>query len=507
MYNPLLMIDFYKATHAEQYPEGMTMIYSPGTPRMSRLDDVTEVAYFGGQAFAKQTLIDAFNDSFFGRPEEEVVAEYNRVLTYTLGAGTYSDEKIRALHRLGYLPIALYTIPEGKSTAIGVPQNVFVNTHPDFAWLTNTLESMYSAYIWHIQISVEVGRRYRKIVDEYVAKTCDDGVRSARMLGDFSFRGQHSPESAMKSSAGWLLSFLNTATVPAIMWLEDYYNCDVTEEEVGFGAISTEHSVMCSNAAVDGDEITQVKRLLTEIYPNNNFSMVSDSYDYWNLVDNILPQCKEEIMNHNGCLLVRGDSGDPVQVITETVFHLWDQFGGTVNSKGYKVLDPHVKAIYGDSITPQRCEAIYDILERNGFSIQNVVLGVGSFSFMCLETIDKDADWGYFATHPAAPRPAPKYNPYTRDTFGYAIKATYGEDKDGNPVMIYKQPKALAWKKSQKGCVIVAQDGQSYTDGHTFAEAHGEGVENLLQLVFKDGKMVKQTSLAEVRANMYPEGF
>ena len=507
MYNPLLMIDFYKATHAEQYPEGMTMIYSPGTPRMSRLDDVKEVAYFGGQAFAKQTLIDAFNDSFFARPEEEVVAEYNRVLTYTLGAGTYSDEKIRQLHRLGYLPIALYTIPEGKSTAIGVPQNVFVNTHPDFAWLTNTLESMYSAYIWHIQISVEVGRRYRKIVDEYVAKTCDDGVRAARMLGDFSFRGQHSPESAMKSSAGWLLSFLNTATVPAIMWLEDYYNCDVTEEEVGFGAISTEHSVMCSNAAVDGDEITQVKRLLTEIYPNNSFSMVSDSYDYWNLVDNILPQCREEIMNHNGCLLVRGDSGDPVQVITETVFHLWDQFGGTVNSKGYKVLDPHVKAIYGDSITPQRCEAIYDILERNGFSIQNVVLGVGSFSFMCLETIDKDADWGYFATHPAAPRPAPKYNPYTRDTFGYAIKATYGEDKDGNPVMIYKQPKALAWKKSQKGCVIVAQDGQSYTDGHTFEEAHGEGVENLLQLVFKNGKMVKQISLAEVRANMYPEGF
>ena len=507
MYNPLLMIDFYKATHAEQYPEGMTMIYSPGTPRMSRLDDIKEVTYFGGQAFAKQTLIDAFNESFFGRPEEEVVAEYDRVLTYTLGVGTYNSDKIRALHRLGYLPIALYTIPEGKSTAIGVPQNVFVNTHPDFAWLTNTLESMYSAYIWHIQISVEVGKRYRQLVDEYVEKTCDDGVRAARMLGDFSFRGQHSPESAMKSSAGWLLSFLNTATVPAIMWLEDYYNCDITEEEVGFGAISTEHSVMCSNAAVDGDEITQVKRLLTEIYPNHNFSMVSDSYDYWNLVDNILPACKEEILNHNGCLLVRGDSGDPVQVITETVFHLWDQFGGTVNSKGYKVLDPHVKAIYGDSITPQRCSAIYDILEKNGFSIQNVVLGVGSFSFMCLETIDKDADWGYFATHPAAPVPAPKYNPYTRDTFGYAIKATYGEDKDGNPVMIYKQPKALSWKKSQKGCVIVAPDGKSYTDGHTFAEAHGEGVENLLQLVFKDGKMVKQISLKEVRANMYPEGF
>ena len=144
-YNPLLMIDFYKATHAEQYPEGMTMIYSPGTPRMSRLADIDSVVYFGGQAFCKEYLIKNFNENFFSRPEEEVVAEYNRVLSHTLGPGTYSDEKIRKLHRLGYLPIAMYAVPEGTSTAIGVPQSVFVNTHPDFAWLTNTLETAFSA--------------------------------------------------------------------------------------------------------------------------------------------------------------------------------------------------------------------------------------------------------------------------------------------------------------------------------------------------------------------------
>ena len=409
------------------------------------------------------------------------------MLNYTLGNGTYNSDKIRALHRLGYLPIAVYTVPEGATTAIGVPQSVFVNTHPDFAWLTNTLETAYSAYIWHIQVAVEVGKRYRKIVDEYVEKTCDADVRAARLLGDFSMRGQHCPESAMKASAGWLLSFLNTATVPAIMWLEDYYNCNITFEEVGFGAISTEHSVMCSNFAVDGDEITHIKRLLTEIYPNNSFSMVSDSYDYWNLVDNILPQCKKEIMKHKGFIAIRGDSGDPIEVVTQTVFRLWDHFGGTINSKGYKVLDPHVKAIYGDSITPQRCEAIYKILEEAGFAINNVSLGVGSFSFMCLE------EDGYF-------------NPYTRDTFGYAIKATYAEDADGNPIMVQKQPKALAWKKSQRGCVIVAPDGKSYTDGHTFKEAH-EDNENLLQLVFKNGKMTNETSLWEIRNRLHKGEF
>lgn len=502
MYNPLLMIDFYKATHAEQYPAGMTMIYSPGTPRMSRLADVEEVTYFGGQAFCKEYLIKAFNELFFSKSETEVVGEYNYVLSHTLGPGTYNAEKIRKLHRLGYLPIAMYAIPEGMSTKIGVPQSVFVNTHPDFAWLTNTLETAFSAYIWHIQISAEVGKRYRKIVQKYRDITCDDNVRVASLLGDFSMRGQHCPESAMRSSAAWLLSFRNTATVPAIMWLEDNYNCRCDTDEVGFGAISTEHSVMCSNFSVDGDEITHIKRLLTEIYPNNNFSMVSDSYDYWNLVDNILPQCKEEILNHNGCLSIRGDSGDPVEVVTQTVFHLWDKFGGTINSRGYKVLDPHIKAIYGDSITPQRCEAIYKILENNGFAINNVTLGVGSFSFMCLEENETIIDPVLGSTTMVT------YKPYTRDTFSYAIKATYGEDKDGNPVMIMKQPKALAWKKSPRGCIVVAPDGQSYTDGWSYKEAHFEKEkENLLELVFSNGKMYKDMTLTEVRANMYPEGF
>ena len=504
-HSPLLLCDFYKCTHAEQYPKDMSIIYSPYTPRMSRLDDVNQVIYFGGQAFCKEYLIKAFNENFFNRPEEEVVAEYNRVLTYTLGPGSYSADKIRNLHRLGYLPIAMYAVPEGTRTKIGVPQSVFVNTHPDFAWLTNTLETAYSCFMWHIQVSAEVGYRYRQIVEKYRDLTCGENVRTARLLGDFSMRGQHSPESAMKSSAGWLLSFLNTATVPAIMWMEDNYNCDITKEEVGFGAISTEHSVMCSNFAVDGDEITHIKRLLTEIYPNSNFSMVSDSYDYWNLVNNILPQCKKEILAHNGFIAIRGDSGDPVEVITKTVFALWNIFGGTINSKGYKVLDSHVKALYGDSITPQRCEAIYKILVENGFSIENVSLGVGSFSFMCLEwckTFDT-----YDANGDPISETMMNYAPYTRDTFGIAIKATYGETADGTPVNIFKNPKALSWKKSQKSCVIVAPDGQSYTDEHTYYEAHKTSTDNLLELVFIDGDMVKEQSLAEIRNRLYPGGF
>lgn len=497
-FNPLLLIDFYKATHAEQYPKEIAYLTSYYTPRMSRLPDVDKVTFFGLQYFIQEYLMDGFQKNFFQRPKDEVLAEYERVIKYTLGEGSADCGKIARLHDLGYLPLAISAVPEGTRTKVGVPQLEITNTHPDFPWLVNTIESAISATLWHAQVSAEVGVRYWNVVKPWWEKTCDPSVDPHRMLGDFSFRGQHSIESAILSSMGWLLTHYNTATVPAIMAMEKYYDCDIEQDVVGYGAISTEHSVMCSNFAVDGDEITQVKRLLTEIYPNHSFSMVSDSYDYWNLVDNILPQCREEIMNHNGCLLIRGDSGNPVEVVTQTVFHLWDMFGGTINSKGYKVLDPHVKAIYGDSIIPDYAEAAYRILEENGFAANNIVLGVGSMSMMAL--VGKNEETGKLVF--AGEHNGTACGPYTRDTYGIAIKATNGELADGTNIPIFKQPKECSWKKSQKGCCIVAPDGQSYTDGHTMFDT-ACAVDNLIDLVWIDGEWVgNPLTLSEVRQNL-----
>ena len=493
-YNPLLLIDFYKACHAEQYPQGLTRMVSYYTPRMSRLADVDKVCMFGLQYFIKEYLIKDFNENFFNRPKDEIMKEYTRIMNHTLGQGAYGSEKIAALHDLGYLPLEIRAVPEGMRTKIGVPQIEISNTHPNFVWLVNTIETALSATMWHFQVSAEVGVRYWKIVEKYWKMTCDDSVNPRRLLGDFSLRGQQSLESGIKSSMGWLLSFYNTATVPAIIAMENYYNANVEYDTVGYGAISTEHSVMCSNTAVDGDEITNIKRLLTEIYPNHSFSMVSDSYDYWRLVKELLPQCKEEIMNHNGRILIRGDSGDPVEVVTKTVFELWDIFGGTVNDKGYKVLDPHIRAIYGDSITPQRCENIYKILAEAGFAIENVVLGVGSFSMMCLEE-------KVLVVDTLGSGEIMRFNPYTRDTFGIAVKATYAEDKKGNPIMIYKQPKGCSWKKSQKGCCTVDPLGDGYKDELTYEQSQ-TSTWNLLEVVFSNGQMVVDWTLEEVRDNL-----
>lgn len=237
---------------------------------------------------------------------------------------------------------------------------------------------------------------------------------------------------------------------------------------------------MCSNFAVDGDEITLLRRLLTEIYPNTSFSAVLDSYDYWNIIENVLPQLKKEILEHNGCMLMRGDSGDCVEVVTETVFKLWDIFGGTVNSKGYKVLNPHVKAIYGDSITVQRCEQIYEILTEKGFACSNVALGVGSFSFQCIE------EDGIL-------------KPFTRDTFSSCIKATYCEI-DGAPYPIFKNPKDGGFKKSQKGCCVVYRENGvlKYKDEYNWNDAVA-AEQNLLETVYKDGVLVKEQTLREIR--------
>ena len=489
--NSLLLKDFYKAVHSEMLNPGMTKSVSYYTPRKSRVNRWPKVVNFGLQMFIKNWLIDEFNENFFNRPEDEVVAEYKRVLDNAMGKDIYDINKVRKLHKLGYLPIEIISIPEGIEVPMRCPIFGITNTHDGFAWLPQALESLISAEVWYPMITATVGHTYRQIVDKYYDLTCDDNIPHRRALGNFDFRGDMGVDAALKAAAGWMMSFVNTATVPAIPFMEQMYNCDCTKEEVGFGAVSTEHFVMCSNFAVDGDERTFLKRLLTELYPNTSFSCVCDSYDYWNVVENILPSLKDEIMAHNGCLLVRGDSGDCVDVVTKTVFKLWELFGGTVNTKGYKVLDPHVKALYGDSITVERAEKIYQILMDNGFAASNVSLGVGSFSMHCIE---EDG----------------MLKPFTRDTFSSCIKAC-DAIINGKEYPIFKDPKTDretgdGFKKSQRGaCRVFLKDGElTYEDGLTYEESLKN---NIMQPVFRDGKLLVDYTIKQVRNQLNKNNF
>lgn len=486
MIDPLLLTDFYKTIHHMCYAPGLTKLVSYWTPRMSRKENMNKVVMFGLQSFMKKYLIEYFNENFFKVPKEEIVREYKRVISNTLGQMAADTEHIEKLHDLGYLPIQIKAVSEGTRVNIKTPMIEITNTHEDFAWLVNYLETFMSCNIWQPMTSATIAYRYREIIEKYFALTVEN-VDVTKACGDFSMRGFSSIESAEVSSAGHLLSFTGTATISSILYLEKYYNCNVENEIVGLGTPSTEHSVMCTYGT---DELKAYKRLVTEVFPSGILSIVSDTYDYWNLITNILPILKEDILNRDGKIVIRGDSGDPIKIICGdneaekdspaykgTVELLWEIFGGKVNSKGYKVLDSHIGTIYGDSITVERCEEICRKLTEKGFAVSNCVFGIGSYTY--------------------------QYN--TRDTFGFALKATHavisGEEK-----FIFKDPKTDTgnFKKSQKGMCYVYKEGEDvlYKDELTIKEQESFK-DNLLEVVFKEGKIIKDYSLGEIRDRLH----
>lgn len=386
--NPMILTDFYKTIHHRCYPEGLTKLYSYWTPRMSRKEGIDKVVMFGLQAFIEKYLVDYFEKEFFSQSLSHIIRKYETIILRTMGA-EYADTKhIEKLHRLGYLPIEIKALPEGSLVDIKVPMIQITNTHDDFAWLVNYIETLMSCNIWQPMTSATIAHNFRVLANEFYEKTVDDeNTPPEKACGDFSMRGMSSVESAQTSSAGHLLSFTGTATIPAIDFLERYYNRGAAFDNIGTGIPSTEHSIMCSYGE---DELKCYKTLINKKFPTGPLSIVSDTYDYWNLLTNILPQLKDDILNRDGKIIIRGDSGDPIKIICGdpnaeegspehkgTVEILWDIFGGKVNSKGYKVLDPHIGAIYGDSITLERCKAIFEGLEKKGFAVSNCILGIG----------------------------------------------------------------------------------------------------------------------------------
>lgn len=554
----ILMSDFYKQAHAEQYPEGITKLISYATARMTRMPKEMlgdKLTVFGIQSYVKDFLIERFNDTFFNVPLEEAMEEYKMVIGETFPLEYVDTGKFEALHKLGYLPVEIGCLAEGTRVPIRsafelpegqcqVPFMYIINTHPDFPWLTEFLESVTSSEIWYPMAIANQALYYRDIVNKWYDVTGVPKLARKSAISEFGFRGGKSSDAAIKASSAFLTSFNKTATIPAIKYMHDYYGDSYGE--IGGGMISTEHSVMCSNFAVDGDEETFLKKLFGQLYPTGNISVVMDTYDYWaNLERCGHGELREIILNRPGTVFFRGDSGDPVDIICgEKVPHyknlekrkisrscdrlfysddeqcwykfrkedgkdVWDRydeepveslgtvgllakmFGFTVNTSGYKVLNSHVRAIYGDSITPNRAEQMYRRLEEKGFAANNVALGAGSFSTQCAETPDG------------------RLLPFTRDSYGIAVKATWCQDKDGDERQLFKNPKTDTgkFKKSQKGLIYVSLDENGEIiarDGFTTKDIPDN---NMLQPIFRDGKMVNETTLAEIRNRLHNNDF
>lgn len=550
--NPLFATDFYKPSHADQYNQNSEVIFSNFTPRSDKLfphfsDDDHRVVVVGTQGVAINFLVEYWNDQFFKKTKTEVIGEYVGELNLSLGIPVEKirTEHIEALHDLGYLPLELRSLPEGSLAPVQVPVYTIHNTDPRFFWLTNYFETALSAETWKVMNNATIAYQYFKLCKGFSDETCDTADHLMFQCHDFSFRGLSGIADAYKNGFGHLTSFYGTDTIPAIRYARRYYG--MQGQFVAGSIPASEHSVATTNigaiiknllkdpnfkgATLDelryAAELVFLEKYSTEIYPNGLCSYVSDSYDYWAVILAMLPELKDEIMAREGKLVIRPDSGDPIRIIagyvieefaSERAFYekgsfalktevayfkdtdryvlldtvgdddkdisyheavgtiecLWDTFGGHLNSKGYRVLDSHIGLIYGDSITVERAKAIMQRLKEKGYASSNIVFGIGSYT----------------------------YNYSTRDSLGFACKAT-ASIIAGEEILVTKEPKTDMKKKSANGFLKVITDKNDVyklVDGLSLADIQDE--DNELKIIFRNGKLYRNTTLTEIRERL-----
>lgn len=514
--------DMYKAFHKHAYRVGTTHVYSNYTNRFGKHSNIpgnAKVMFLGLQYFILEELIKNWNDTFFKIDADTAVKKYKRVIEAALGKKV-DAEHIRELHALGYLPLEIKSLEEGELVPYAVPSLTITNTVSGFGWLVNMIETVLSAEIWGICTSATTAFAYRQ---RFEAEPSLDKFMIPFMGHDFSYRGMFGTAAAAMSGFGHLASFAGSDTIPAALFAEEYYGADFDTELVFASVDATEHSVMCSYG--QGSELDSLIHLITNVTPCGIISIVSDTWDFWKLVTEYLPSVKDIIMAREGTVVIRPDSGDPVKILTgykvfekysfDTMYDalehasmypqdtynceaykladgtylcldthtilqehevkgliecLWDTFGGTIEN-GLRKLDSHIGAIYGDSITLKRQDEIIERLKGKGF-VPSVVLGIGSFTYQYV----------------------------TRDTHGSAVKATDIQLGTDNHFAIAKDPKTDSSKKSAKGLLMVVRDclGELTLVSDVTPEMEASD-ENLLRPVFRDGVLLRRTTLKEIR--------
>ncbi len=486
--NVLNATDFYKTGHIKQYPEGTQGVYSNFTCRSDKHANVLpdfshKTVLFGLQGFINTILIKMWNDEFFKKNKADVIARYKRRMDTSLGPDAVSMKHISALHDLGYLPIRIKSLPEGSRVNIRVPLFTIENTHPDFSWLTNYLETQISAEMWKPITTATIAYEYKRLLTNYANATGSPLDFVPWQGHDFSFRGMSGLHDAEVNGAAHLTSFTGTDTIPAIDYLEDNYGhgeWGKAPDFIGGSVPATEHSVMCMGGSET--EIQTFSRLISDVYPSGIVSIVSDTWDFWKVLTEYTVTLKDDILKREGKVVFRPDSGDPVKIICGdpdakfgtpeykgAVECLWDVFGGLSTQKGYRLLDSHVGLIYGDSITLERAQQILKGLAEKGFASGNIVFGIGSFT----------------------------YQHVTRDTFGSAIKATFGR-VNGTDRELWKDPKTDdGVKKSLRGLIRIEKEGDDFVAYDRQTREDEE--KGLLETVFCDGVLMKHQSLSEIR--------
>lgn len=536
--------DVYKLGHAGMMQEGSDMLYANLTPRSNRLFKAP-IGYDGKMVVlgthAGMQEIHVNWKRFFDMPKEQALAIYSALVDEALGEDVVSPQNMADLHDLGYLPIRVKSLPEGLRVKMKIPVLTIKSTNKKFAWIVNFLETAISQITWPTMTTATIAAEYRRILTKWARLTGTPEAAIDYQAHDFSARGLMGPEAAARVGVGHLASFYGSDTVQAAAYIRAMY--DVSNVQTLFASVpATEHSISSSNilyiekmltegnlpsgealeillrgveAELNPKELAELlflHRYITVLFPTGIVSYVSDTYDYWAVLTKILPLLKDVIMARDGKLVFRPDSGDPRKIIaglregefrrtkagvayplaawtgsaltgeqgtlTEipkweiagSIEVLWDIFGGVTTEKGFKELDSHIGLIYGDSITLERCDDILMNLHLKGYASGNVVFGVGSFTYQYI----------------------------TRDTFGFAVKAT-ATSVDDVFIEIFKDPATGdKLKKSSKGYMVVLfdEDGEVVMHDQVSEELEALG---LLGIIYEDGVFAPAPDFNEIR--------
>lgn len=515
--NALFYSDGYKCSHKRMLAPGTTRLYGTWIPRSLKYaaKGITKVVSIG-QQLTVRWLHDEFKENFFSLTRDEAM-KFGKDMSLYLGL-EYDASHFGALHDLGYLPIKIKALPEGIETNVNIPHMTFINTVDGFAWLTLYLETVISSLSWKMPTSAALALLYKRNLVKWVAKTDPNNAWLIPFLcHDFSARGLD-PFSMLSSGLGHASSFRGSDTLIVIPGARYFY--DEPEDEVCINSVNaSEHSVSTTKIFTVGERQMLIDWL--KEFPTGILSVVADTFDLWQLIGYLNePEIKELILARDGKLVIRPDSGDPVDIVCGLQNHtilstwksstdgryytdekpgisysgnkkevseaeykgvielLWDIFGGSTNEQGYKVLDPHIGAIYGDSITPERQIQMYERLAAKGFACTNIVLGIGSFTY--------------------------QFN--TRDTAGYAAKASWFEIEENGvkkSFSIYKEPitDSDKTKKSLRGLCQVILNNQNEFEVKTECSWEEEA-QGLLHIIYEDGQFYNQTTLTQIREKL-----
>jgi nicotinamide phosphoribosyltransferase len=456
MINPILNTDSYKTSHYLQYPPGTEHVFSYVE---SRGGDYPSTVFFGLQAILKAEFQTPITPADIDEAEELLRAHgmpFNR-------AGW---QRIVDVHG-GFLPLEVRAVAEGSVVPTHQPLMTVVNTDPQLPWVTSYAETALLR-VWYPITVATISWHVRQIIKAALERTADDPMAELPFkLHDFGARGVSSEQSAALGGLAHLVSFQGSDTLSAIVGARRWYH----EPMAGFSIPAAEHSTITSWGREH--ETDAYANMVAQFgKPGGIYAVVSDSYDLYAAIEQLWGEAlKQRVIDSGATLVVRPDSGDPVTVVARTLQLLAQRFGTTTNGKGFKVLNT-VRVIQGDGVNPVSIAAILERITADGFSASNLAFGMGG---ALLQHLNRDTQ--KFAYKTSAARVGSEW----RDVF--------------------KDPVTDTGKRSKKGLLGLARDEAGYktvaVDGERFAPL--EGGENLLVPVFRNGKLLRDVSLAEVR--------